>query len=45
LSALAPIKVDLKEMFDAPKIGRNPGHDDCINKIRVSLNILLNLKY
>jgi ammonium transporter, Amt family len=36
LSALAPLKVDLKEMMNIPKIGRNPGHDDCIEKIRVS---------
>ncbi|CRL04219.1 CLUMA_CG017324, isoform A [Clunio marinus] len=34
LSALAPIKVDLKEMMNVPKIGRNPGHDSCIQEIR-----------
>lgn len=34
LSALAPIKLDLKEMMSVPKIGRNPGHDNCIEEIR-----------
>lgn len=34
LSALAPVKLDLKEMMNVPKIGRNPGHDHCIEEIR-----------
>lgn len=28
------MKVDLKEMMGVPKIGRNPGHDNCIEEIR-----------
>ncbi|CAO1387079.1 unnamed protein product [Diamesa serratosioi] len=39
LSALAPVKVDLKEMMGVPKIGRNPGHDNCIEEIRAVNNI------
>lgn len=33
ISALAPIQLDLKEMLNVPKIGRNPGHDNCIEEI------------
>lgn len=34
LSALAPVKVELREFMHVPKIGRNPGHDNCIEEIR-----------
>ncbi|XP_058820467.1 putative ammonium transporter 2 isoform X2 [Topomyia yanbarensis] len=36
LSALAPLKVDLDDVINAPAIGRNPGHDQCVNEIRAA---------
>ncbi|KAG5675103.1 hypothetical protein PVAND_005032 [Polypedilum vanderplanki] len=34
LSALIPLEVNLKELLEVPKIGRNPGHDNCVEQIR-----------
>ncbi|XP_055598087.1 putative ammonium transporter 2 isoform X1 [Uranotaenia lowii] len=36
LSALAPLKVDLDDAKTAPPIGRNPGHDQCVDEIRAA---------
>ncbi|XP_055639594.1 putative ammonium transporter 2 isoform X2 [Toxorhynchites rutilus septentrionalis] len=36
LSALAPIKVDLDDVITADPIGRNPGHDQCVDEIRAA---------
>ncbi|XP_039449730.2 putative ammonium transporter 2 [Culex pipiens pallens] len=36
LSALAPLKVDLDDVQKAPPIGRNPGHEQCIDEIRAA---------
>ncbi|XP_055550402.1 putative ammonium transporter 2 isoform X3 [Wyeomyia smithii] len=36
LSALAPLKVDLDDVVNAPSIGRNPGHDQCLDEIRAA---------
>lgn len=33
LSALIPINHELKEMRDYPRIGHNPGHDNCVEEI------------
>lgn len=29
-----PVKVELKEFMNVPKIGRNPGHDHCVEEIK-----------
>lgn len=36
LSALAPLKVDLDDAINAPPIGRNPGHELCIDEVRAA---------
>ncbi|XP_058455520.1 putative ammonium transporter 2 isoform X1 [Malaya genurostris] len=36
ISALAPLKIDLEDVIDAPSVGRNPGHDQCVDEIRAA---------
>uniref|UniRef100_A0A182PF20 C2H2-type domain-containing protein n=1 Tax=Anopheles epiroticus TaxID=199890 RepID=A0A182PF20_9DIPT len=36
LSALAPIQLDLDDVIDAPPIGRNPGHERCVDEIEAA---------
>ncbi|XP_035900791.1 putative ammonium transporter 2 [Anopheles stephensi] len=36
LSALAPIQLDLDDVIDAPPIGRNPGHERCVDEIQAA---------
>lgn len=36
LSALAPLKIDLDDAINAPPIGRNPGHEQCIDEVRAA---------
>ncbi|XP_062545159.1 putative ammonium transporter 2 [Armigeres subalbatus] len=36
LSALAPLKIDLDDVINAPTIGRNPGHDQCVDEVRAA---------
>ncbi|XP_035796478.1 putative ammonium transporter 2 [Anopheles albimanus] len=36
LSALAPIQLDLGDVIDAPPIGRNPGHERCVDEIEAA---------
>lgn len=36
LSALAPLKIDLKDVISVPKIGVNPGHENALDEIRIA---------
>jgi ammonium transporter, Amt family len=36
ISALAPLHVDLQEIAGCHPVGRNPGHDNCIEEIRAA---------
>lgn len=46
LSALAPLTVDLKDVMGLPPIGRNPGHEHCVDELRaVNLTLILEIYF